>query len=987
MLVLLSLLLAGDLRLELVRESLTGTHYRYRQYSGETVLVGGEVDVTIYRDGTRTESVNGVARPVRRESEGLRVRFFDAETNALLREELPFANAKPARVFNPNPVARLNDPSLLDQRDSPAAVPEEAYETVELRDVNPLGPLNGPYVSLSGDAVRGAEPLLFNRSERGFEDVNAYFHLDGSQRYLRSLGYVGNRAIADYQVDVNARAAVGDASFYVATTPGEGRLLFGLGGTDDAEDSDLLIHEYAHVIHDWISPGTFLLAFNSEARAISEGFGDYWAFSSTYEETAASGRDPFCLADWDARCEGDGCAYPPGSDCLRRVDSAKTMADYVTADVSGTEHRNGEIWSSALRELFFAAGKKATDLIVIESLFGTPPNPSFATMARRMMAADRILHGGAHHDLISAVMSRRGILTDCLAAPRGEWTFIQSPGRGVPIPDNDPNGVTLSTFLTDSRAIERLYVNVHVTHESRGDLRIVLIAPDGSETVLQNASLDRVRGVNAIYGRDAIPAQPLDRFRGRSAAGEWKLHVSDVRPLDRGEVASWSLVVQFQGDAPEPSRPLLEGKRQIIAAAAHTPGANGTYWATDLRLFNRQPREVTATVIFTPQFASAFAAVDVAVPAGQVVVLDDVVGVALQTAGGGSLEIVGDVIVAGRTYTRSEGGTFGQFVPAKSPADAVPRTAFITHVRNDERFRSNIGLTEVGGAAGSVEIVVIDATTPRILQSNFYAVPPFGHLQVPLRERSERMTVEIVVGGAARVLPYASVIDNLTGDPIFVHAEAPALSSRTLMAPVISGPGAGVASWHSDLWVTRIPGTAAPGAARLSITDEVSGATSVRDVIPPTAGTASLFEDVFLSVVNREGLGLLTASIPPGVALSSRAWTGGDEGTFGQLVTTTESGSTGSLDILYVENSRSFRTNLGLYASEPASARVTVFSSSGEALEEHEIVLQPFRLVQFPVTAAVINGRARVEVLSGRVVAYGSMVDNLSGDPIFVPAQ
>ena len=52
----LPLLLALDLRLELVRESLTGTHYRYRQYIAGEPVVGGEVEVTVRPDGSREES-------------------------------------------------------------------------------------------------------------------------------------------------------------------------------------------------------------------------------------------------------------------------------------------------------------------------------------------------------------------------------------------------------------------------------------------------------------------------------------------------------------------------------------------------------------------------------------------------------------------------------------------------------------------------------------------------------------------------------------------------------------------------------------------------------------------------------------------------------------------------------------------------------------------------------------------------------------------
>ena len=57
---LLSLLIAAatmspELRLEVVRESLTGTHYRYRQYIDGSAVVGGEVNVTVRPDGRREE--------------------------------------------------------------------------------------------------------------------------------------------------------------------------------------------------------------------------------------------------------------------------------------------------------------------------------------------------------------------------------------------------------------------------------------------------------------------------------------------------------------------------------------------------------------------------------------------------------------------------------------------------------------------------------------------------------------------------------------------------------------------------------------------------------------------------------------------------------------------------------------------------------------------------------------------------------------------
>src|SRR4029077_4811549 len=130
------------------------------------------------------------------------------------------------------------------------------------------------------------------------------------------------------------------------------------------------------------------------------------------------------------RCFGDDssqeCGYPDGADCLRRVDSTKTMNDFINADVSGTEHKNGEIWSSALREIFDALvrrhgvtdGRRMADTLVLESIFGASSNPTYAEIAGKLIDADRLPHNGAHASVICSAFVLRRILTTCDASPK-----------------------------------------------------------------------------------------------------------------------------------------------------------------------------------------------------------------------------------------------------------------------------------------------------------------------------------------------------------------------------------------------------------------------------------------------------------------------------------------------------------------------------------------------------------------------------------------
>ena len=89
-----------------------------------------------------------------------------------------------------------------------------------------------------------------------------------------------------------------DNSF--ATDHPKDELRFGKGGVDDAEDAEVILHEYGHAIH---FAQNFSFA-SEEAGAISEGFGDYWAVTVSDVVARSLGvpeREPLpCVADWDS---------------------------------------------------------------------------------------------------------------------------------------------------------------------------------------------------------------------------------------------------------------------------------------------------------------------------------------------------------------------------------------------------------------------------------------------------------------------------------------------------------------------------------------------------------------------------------------------------------------------------------------------------------------------------------------------------------------
>lgn len=1080
-----SVALFGEERLSLrfaaQRESLAGTHLLYMQSIDGVEILNGTVSISIGQDFSlaslhnrtsrgrlaparideaqailtareasrelgATEVVgsrlvgwigeDGEARPYQRvvvRRGGLRwAVFVDAVSGMAAWIEPLFFTTKKGQVFDPNPVVVLDQVALRDNDDSAAAIPSAAYESVELLAIDGPGPLAGPHariVDLEAPVSRQAdkgENLVFDRGQDEFEEVMAYFHVDRQQRYLQSLGFTGVRGLVPYSIEIDAHGSEVDNSSYRPFEPGRGRLFFGDGGVDDAEDADVIIHEYGHAIQDSIVPGGFLGPVGSETRALGEGFGDYLAFSARWSATRNSGRDPYCLADWDTRC-GDGpstgCGYAPGTSCLRRVDGTKTMADFVANGSGVSEHRNGEIWSSALREIFVAAvalfgddeARRVTDRTVVESHFGLPPYPDFRTSALRVIDADRRLNKGALGGAICAAMSARGILApvECDLGLRGDLTLVESPSRDVPIPDADPVGISSTLVVSDTRPVEAVFVRVEIEHPFRGDVRLSLVSPDGTTVVLLAESGDPGDGIRATFGLDAQPLQSLTAFAGRSAAGTWTLRVADSFGSRQGRIVSWGLLLRFSGDGEIASRPSSSGSI-VVPVSGNVAGAFGSRFVSDVRLLNSGGTDARISLFFTPSGAdgsTTFSAVNLLIPSGQLVAIDDVVGAVFRETGTGAIEIRGDTAklrVTSRIYNDAERGTFGQFVSTRGPSIGRGATLHVLHLSNGESMRSNLGVAEVAGAQGEIQFRLFDSRGA-LLESTTATIAPFGHQQWPLLGGPAGLHVDSfraevrVIQGDARVVAYGSSVDNASGDAMFVPGFDPlaAESGSSLFVPaVMRGNGANGTRWRSDVRIFVPDAGEAGSAVRLTL--HRTGFPALTTDLEIKPGEIASLDDVVHSVFGlEEGRGTLEidSSASDGrPVVTSRIWTPDAAGTFGQFVPVASASealviASEPASLIHVDSNATYRCNVGVteMAGAAATVRVTLLDGTGRERFSKDISLQPHGSEQFNLSAAgapqVSNARVVVRVIegSGAVLAFASVVDNRTGDPIFIP--
>ncbi|MFE1015582.1 M4 family metallopeptidase [Streptomyces sp. NPDC058794] len=114
----------------------------------------------------------------------------------------------------------------------------------------------------------------------------------------------------------------------------------------------------------------------------------------------------------------------------------------------------------------------------------------------------------------------------------GDGTTFES-GTNVNIPDY---GSAVTSSITVSgragNAPSNLKVGVDIVHSWRGDLRIDLVAPDGTAYLLKSSGYDPAKDVHETYTVNAS---------SETANGTWKLRVQDQGRQDTGYIDSWRL--------------------------------------------------------------------------------------------------------------------------------------------------------------------------------------------------------------------------------------------------------------------------------------------------------------------------------------------------------------------------------------------------------------------------------------------------------------
>jgi hypothetical protein len=230
------------------------------------------------------------------------------------------------------------------------------------------------------------DTFYFNRSQNMFEDVNAFYHVYSMSEYIRTLGF--SDLLDTLVIDAHA-GETDNSAFDPFATPRT--LEFGLGCVDDAEDGQVVVHEFAHSFSNAASEKT---VEGSQRESMEEGTADY--FSVSYSRQ-------FTDFNWDRIFSWDG-----HNECWEGF-SAKSKKRYPE-NIKNIPNNDREIWSTALMCIYEQLGKAVTDSLVLINLYLQAPNTTMPQMALVMLKVDTVMWNADHAGLIYNCFVERGIL-------------------------------------------------------------------------------------------------------------------------------------------------------------------------------------------------------------------------------------------------------------------------------------------------------------------------------------------------------------------------------------------------------------------------------------------------------------------------------------------------------------------------------------------------------------------------------------------------
>jgi PKD repeat protein len=450
----------------------------------------------------------------------------------------------------------------------------------------------------------------------------------------------------------------------------------------------------------------------------------------------------------------------------------------------------------------------------------------------------------------------------------------------------------------------------------------------------------------------------------------------------------------------------------LVSAAAQTNGAGGSVWRTELTLFNAGNEPAYGQFIFLPSAGGSVQTRPLYLVGKQsVTYANALLELFGMSSGAGALAIEAQsatstpsLKITSRTFTTGSAGTYGQAVPQVSDG-ALQQSLYLTGMESDAAFRTNIGLVNRSNDNVGVQLALVDAngntlaTSTVVVAPNNFSQAALSALFPTVTGNYASLSMRISAGAPGAISAYASIIDNRTQDPVYIQAVPLASASKLVIPAVGRLPGANGTFWRSDVTLFNPNGFTPQTITlryRAAATDNRNAPSHQYTLM---GGRTIVLADVLSAFGLTSGNGALEVTWSAGNApvVASRTYTtvaGG--GTFGQSIDPVAAFARDAF-VPGLRSDAAFRSNVGFVNDSDVTTGVTVslLASNGQTLATAFVQLAPKSTAQSSVAALFpgvdVNSLGFFTLQahddSGQLFAYGSIVDNASGDPVFFAGQ
>ncbi|HEY0788462.1 MAG TPA: hypothetical protein VGE86_07445, partial [Thermoanaerobaculia bacterium] len=431
----------------------------------------------------------------------------------------------------------------------------------------------------------------------------------------------------------------------------------------------------------------------------------------------------------------------------------------------------------------------------------------------------------------------------------------------------------------------------------------------------------------------------------------------DTTPVSTSKPVSVTLVTPVTNKGKEaPNAASL-----VIPAVAHSTGVNSE-WQTDIRLLNlgSDRLKYALNLTISGQDGTQFGkSAEIELASGQNSALNDVVkqwyglgslpgegatgvleirplGPAGPGKGAAAIPVTRSLVslASSRTYNKTPQGTLGEYIPAipfasfaggAAPAEGEKSILSLQQLSQSSAYRSNLGVVEGSGQPVEVEIRFYDAEGAKLLTLPL-SLKAGEHRQLNqvlaandlTNVQTARAEVE-VVSGEGKIAAYASVVDNVTGDPLQVSAvDLSKIGARKYVMPGIAHYDTGQARWRTDVQLFNA-GLASVSAqvAFYPVGASTPSKMATVDIGPGKIRTLTNVVSTLFGEANTGGAIQISTATNSELVVTGRTYDQRESGSYGQFMSAvTEDDAVGlgdrAIQVLQMEQSSNIRSNLGI---------------------------------------------------------------------------